>query len=178
MRSVGDDKPFELRLAEAIAWCSPRAKLAEPANSLRSDRLRPPVLETDRASTVGHVLESRAATDPDVRAASPVRAPGDLGSGRLLLYFPDESLADGAAEGATQGFFDVDNVPPWDTWVGVFRDQTADISFVDYLVSWVPREFVASVDRGIEVNPEACICWLADSTVPLAQALRLRGLVV
>jgi hypothetical protein len=177
LHSLGDDQPFELRLAETIAWCSARARPDEPAASLRSDRLQPWVLETDRATAVRRVLESRASTDRDVRAASPVSSASDLAGGRLLLYFPDANLADGAAEAETGGFFDIENVPPWDTWVGLFRDERADISYADYLVSWVPREFVASVDRGIYVNPEECILWLSDANVPLTHALRSRGLL-
>lgn len=158
-----------------MAWCSPRAKPSDPASSLRSDQLRPWVLEPDRATTVLRVLESRASTDAIVRAAAPARGRDDLGDGRLLLYFPDENLADGAAEAATGGFFDVENVPPWDTWIGLFRDESADKSSADYLVSFVPGDFVASVNRGLRVNPEECILWLADSCVPLTTALCSQG---
>ena len=41
----------------------------------------------------------------------------DLAGGRLLLYAPDENLCDGAAQSSSKGFFDVDNIPPWDTWI-------------------------------------------------------------
>jgi hypothetical protein len=41
----------------------------------------------------------------------------DLCGGRLVAYFPDDNLFDGAAEAESQGFFDVDNIPPYDTWV-------------------------------------------------------------
>jgi len=34
--SVGDDKRFARRLAQTIAWCSPRADLRDPAKALRS----------------------------------------------------------------------------------------------------------------------------------------------
>ena len=170
--SIGDDKSYELRLAQTIAWCSARADPSQPAKSLRNDELRPWVLETDRATTVRRVLEERAATDREVRSASPVQSVEDLRSGRLLLYFPDGNLADGAAEAETGGFLDIENVPPWDTWIGLFRDDSADISYADYLVSWVPSVLVASVERGIYVNPEECILWLADSNVPLVRALR------
>jgi hypothetical protein len=37
--------------------------------------------------------------------------------GRLMVYFPDAALADGAAEVQSRGFFDVHNTPPWDTWI-------------------------------------------------------------
>lgn len=39
-----------------------------------------------------------------------------------MVYFPDGDLCDGAAEQVTDGFFDVFNVPPWETWVGYFED--------------------------------------------------------
>src|SRR4051794_11881850 len=117
LHGVADDQPFELRLAQTIAWCSPRARLDDPATSLRSDRLQPSAFETERATSVSLVLESRASIDRDVGTASPVNTANDLGGGRLLLYFPDANLADGAAEVETRGFLDIENMPPWDTWV-------------------------------------------------------------
>ena len=71
--------------------------------------------------------------------------------GRLLLFVPCETLMDGAAKYSSNGFFDVNNVPPWDTWVS-FSDRT--------LVSWVPPVLVETGQRGIDANPEACISWI------------------
>ena len=70
--------------------------------------------------------------------------------GRLLLYTPSENLACGAAEASSNGFFDVNNVPPWDLWVD-FSEGT--------LVSWVPPALIDVAQMGICVNPEACIRW-------------------
>lgn len=70
--------------------------------------------------------------------------------GRLLLYTPSENLACGAAEASSNGFFDVNNVPPWDIWVD-FSEGT--------LVSWVPPALLDVAQMGIYVNPEACIRW-------------------
>jgi hypothetical protein len=70
--------------------------------------------------------------------------------GRLLLYTPSENLACGAAEVSSNGFFDVNNVPPWDIWVG-FSERT--------LVSWVPPALIEVAQMGIYVNPEECIRW-------------------
>ena len=36
-----------------------------------------------------------------------------------------------------------------------------------YLVSWVPREFLSAVQKGIDVNPEQCILWIEDADVEL-----------
>lgn len=70
--------------------------------------------------------------------------------GRLLLYAPSENLACGAAEASSNGFFDLNNVPPWDIWVD-FSEGT--------LVSWVPPALLDVAQMGIYVNPEACIRW-------------------
>ena len=71
-------------------------------------------------------------------------------NGRILLFVPSETLFDGAAQQSSNGFFDVNNVPPWDTWV----------DFVDRaIVCWVPTVLVDAVQMGIDVNPEECIRW-------------------
>jgi len=174
---IGDDTPFELRLGQAIAWCAPRADPRDPVGSLRSESLRPRVLEVDRRAAVFGVVNYRTTDRPAYRAA-PVTTAADLTGGRLLAYFPDAELSDGAAEQETGGFLDVHNAPPWDTWVALFRDPAAeDISYADYLVSWVPPAFVEAVARGIDVNPESCILWVDDTHTPLAAELRARGLL-
>jgi len=71
-------------------------------------------------------------------------------SGRLLVYFPHENLADGAADFISNGFFDTNNVPPWDLWVS-FSDGA--------LMSWVPIGLIEAAHMGIDANPEECIQW-------------------
>ncbi len=56
----------------------------------------------------------------------------------------------------TKGFFDVNNVPPWDTWV-CYLDR--------YLVSWVPPVLEELASAGIRVNPEECIQWATPAFV-------------
>jgi len=75
----------------------------------------------------------------------------DLRGGRLLLYAPEENLADGAAKYMSFGFFDVDNTPPLDVWVTYSRGT---------LLSWVPPQLLTLVQSGIDVNPECCIRWM------------------
>lgn len=80
----------------------------------------------------------------------------DTAEGRILLYAPDENLADGAARYASKGFFDVDNVPPWDTWV-CYAGRN--------LITWVPPKLEGLANAGIDVNPEACITWATSHLV-------------
>jgi len=68
--------------------------------------------------------------------------------GRLLLYTPSENLACGAAEASSNGFFDVNNIPPWDISLDLSEGT---------LVSWVPPALLDVAQMGI--HPEACIRW-------------------
>jgi hypothetical protein len=92
-------------------------------------------------------------------------------TGRVLVYFPDADLTDGAAEVASVGFFDVYNAPPWGTWIGYFEDGGAERSYTSYLLAWVPDALVGAVAAGIDVNPEQCIAWLTDAQVDLRSVL-------
>jgi hypothetical protein len=98
----------------------------------------------------------------------PIVPAGDLRGGRLLIYFPDQELADGAAEVESRGFLDVNNAPPWDTWVAFIQHEKSAQS---HLISWVPPEFLPLADAGIRVNPEECILWLDDADVDLRKQL-------
>jgi hypothetical protein len=81
--------------------------------------------------------------------------------GKILIYRPSDNLADGAAEYSSNGFFDVNNVPPWDTWFH-FSDGS--------LLSWVPNLLVPLAQEGIDANPEECIRWAEWSTLSSLEA--------
>jgi hypothetical protein len=165
-----DDVPFERRLAETIAWCAPRATIEDPKMCLRSEQLRPALLARDRASTVRSVARYR---DIEEAALPAITGPESLLGGHLLVYFPDDDLCDGASEVASRGFFDVHNVPPWDTWVALADDgPQADISFRQYLIAWVPPYLLGMAQEGIAVNVEDCIAWLDESRVGARDELR------
>lgn len=123
------------------------------AGHLRSPELRPESLP-DRKPVCSatedavHSLAAKRASLISTLGRAAKDAPA--AAGRLLVYWPNENLADGAAEYASFGFFDADNTPPWDTWVA-FSGKA--------LLSWVPGELVDLVSKGIEANPEACIGW-------------------
>jgi len=109
--------PFWERLHEAIEWCRQRIDLDHPQHCLRSDETRPRTLERDYFAAVASVATVRRHRVPSEPA------PHALGEGRLLVYFPNDELADGAAEVQSQGFFDIFNAPPWDTWVAMVEES-------------------------------------------------------
>jgi len=152
--------PLWERIRRTIAWCRGRVSPAEPETCLRTAQTRPRHFEPNYFSTVRHVAASRYGVNE--RAVPP----GSLEGGRLLIYFPDLDLADGAAEVESGGYLDVNNAPPWDTWIAMVLDAGGDAKS-PYLVSWVPREFLSAVQKGIDVNPEQCILWIEDADVEL-----------
>jgi hypothetical protein len=85
------------------------------------------------------------------------------------VYFPDQDLADGAAEVESRGVLDVNNVPPWDTWVAFIHPDSH--SHDSHLVAWIPPEFISLVDAGVQVNPEECVRWLDNADIELRKRL-------
>lgn len=161
------------RLAEVVAWCADRADPARPRDCLRSGFLAPRALERGYFDAVAHVAMSRRiALGKDAAAG-----PSPLAGGRLLAYFPDAELADGAAEAATDGYFDAYGAPPWDTWVAFAADEghpesSWRNSYGHYLVAWVPPRLVEVASAGIDATAERSLDWLRDTDAALARVLR------
>ena len=130
-----------------------RSKILDPGWYSEPDRrMFPP----DRPAQVAIVeaVVSRRAVQLRKNGHYPSTIEIGLQGGRLLLYAPNENLFDGAAEYSSRGFFDVDNIPPWDTWICFFDE---------YVVSWVPPQLLELANAGIEVNPEQCILWAPET---------------
>lgn len=171
-----------VRLAETIAWCAGRVRLDHLQGCLRTRELEPRLSRMLHitAGEVDALAERRAQAlraqgrYPEVAAGS-----GRLGSGRLLVFDPESSLSDGAAAAESGDFFDDDNVPPWDTWVGWIEEGEPRpgrwSSFDRYILVWVPGELVEVVGRGVYVNPEECLVWADELMAPLGGTLRRAG---
>jgi hypothetical protein len=92
----------------------------------------------------------------------------DISGGRLLAFFPQQTTSDGFAAEESDGFFDHHNVPPWDTWI---------YSVDDFVISFVPAQFVTHVECGLITNVEGCIMWLRDVDHPFVDMLQSDGLL-
>ena len=151
------DETLFVRIAEVIAWCNS----LEGVSQLRSASLRPRMLHNGPDDAVCDVGWARERWYRQQEFETPVEMP-DLQGGELMVYFPDQNLSDGYAELVSEGFFDVENTPPFDTWVAFFDDgpSAADHSLQRYLLCFVPRHYMALAEAGIEGNPEECILWL------------------
>jgi hypothetical protein len=180
IHSLQDEVPFEIRLAETIAWCQQCVRIEDPRKSLRSFDLTPHILAGNREWIVSSLLWARkGALSEKAKELSPVTKPDHLAGGKLLAYFPDEQVHDGASEAASKGLLDEYDSPPWDTWTGIFTEASHHSPewTRTYVVSWVPPEFISLAEEGIVVNPVDCIAWLENADVPLNRKLREKGLI-
>ena len=153
------DSDGERGLWEAATWCD---GLTTP----RSTELRPEAVPRFSLAMWREALV--AVSDRRRKLLSQtavVQAAVDITTGRILLYLPEESLGDGAAESASSGLLDKNNCPPWDTWVTVEESEdlggAGHTSF--YLASWIPARWIDAVDSGILANGAKCIEWAGTS---------------
>jgi hypothetical protein len=79
----------------------------------------------------------------------------------FIVVEPAVSLFDGAAAAASDGYFDHNNMPPWDTWVTlVLSPSRTSSDWGPALLCWVPVWARERVQAGIEVNAEECLHWV------------------
>ena len=162
-------KTLGLRLAETIAWTQHLLTLDPTNASMRSPETRPQILHSGYDDVVCDLGTTRQFRLRELGIeCSPAK---HLNNGRLLCFYQNANLTDGAAEPETNGFFDICNNPPWDTWVGHFIDDQRDLNYGAYVLCFVTQELIELVDRGIMVNPEECIQWLDESDASIQQHL-------
>ena len=80
--------------------------------------------------------------------------------GKLICCDPYETECDGGSEFYSQGFFDINEFTPWDTWVGVSSDFK-ELEFIgDKLISWVPFEHFNKIYSGMQVGLQSHVNWI------------------
>ena len=165
-------------LIETVAWCE-LTPIKPPVTRFRSPELHPDG-NLDPAhyssSLVETVCRRRAELLNERKALSLHELAKD---GQLLVFYPGLSLFDGAAELSSEGYFNFNNEPPWDTWV-YFGETPQSLEPEDYrffLLSWVPKSYLSIAQSGIDANPEGCIEWLTETTHRIPAKLYSSGLL-
>jgi hypothetical protein len=154
------DRILSIRLTETITWCNSLESVAQ----LRSSAWSQGIFHEYCDDVVCDVGRSRALWYQRQKFEVVEKMP-DFNGGELMVCFPDQNLSDGYAELVSNGFFDVENVPPYDTWVAFFDDGpgVTDRSFRRYLLCFVPHRLMKVAEAGIDGNPEQCILWLGQT---------------
>jgi len=165
---------FIKRLQETIAWCAPRVNINDPKHCLRSAQFRPdykfdpePDYDVDLWADIpmiNKLVDSRSQLLTP--ATLPTERDIDLGGGRLLIHFLGESNHNGLTADITSFYLDNNDTPPWDTWVQAFTpeswaDQSPDEvpSVFTFLISWVPPEFLETVNEATESECVGMLMW-------------------
>jgi hypothetical protein len=138
LNDVVDLHEIYRRLAETVAWCGPRASLADPKDSLRTPMLRPANLSTVANQGGNHdyewetfqqvqntlsVLADQRVERLRLEGIYPDASALDLRGGRLLVAAPLESDWCCLSEEASEGFIDALDVPAWDTWICYVQEE-------------------------------------------------------
>jgi hypothetical protein len=89
----------------------------------------------------------------------------------LLTTAICESVVDGAAQAESDGWFDENDLPPWDTWVCYARLGTRPFTSHETLVAVVPPAWQDAAGRGIRVNPLDCIQWATPEDIAAIEAI-------
>ena len=150
-------------LLETMTWCE-LTPIEPPVSRFRSPLLNPGNnLDPAHHSSflVDTVCRRRAEL---LKERKTPLLPELAKNGQLIVFYPSLSLSDGAAELSSDGYFNSDNEPPWDTWI--YFGETQQNSQPDYsffLLSWVPTSYAAIAQHGIDANPEGCIEWFNDA---------------
>ena len=155
------------RLAETVAWCSRHARADDADTSTRSPTLCPPVMALPQRQRLSRLLdlpgEAKAAVEfvcearrrELARLGIPVIPVGsDLAGGRILFTTIDTDSCE-AATGPSNGYYDLDDLPGWDTW---FHHRPTDRPW-GAIYCWVPRHLVELARSGMDVIPVMSVEW-------------------
>ena len=173
---------------KCIKWSNRVADIKNPETCFRKIQIDSDFTDNFRSEYDSQILLSRA-READMghevnRYYGPLMRPNLMG-GRMLVMRPNDTLSDGLSMQITQGFFDVDNLPPPMLTVALvdcpeFYKSDRDIILQQdfYILSYIPKSFVPMVHEAINTNPEECILWLEDEKHYTAQIFKSKGLWV
>ncbi|RTL40894.1 MAG: hypothetical protein EKK48_15065 [Candidatus Melainabacteria bacterium] len=176
-----NEKEFEQRLKETVAWCSRKCDLSK-AQYLRTAALRPQNPD-DTSLFLASSKQGSAAIEEvsqkrkKLLTKEGIQAVGttSMAGGRLLAYFLGASGHDGLTESMSDGYFDHEDTPPWDTWVCCIAgkeligpdQEPFDLRVVigqrafsaDYVLSWVPPAWIENVGEVMRCETMGAIMW-------------------
>jgi hypothetical protein len=174
MSDIFDLEPFIQSLIETVVWC--RHHLKEDDNpdilwTVTDEQMRFSYLDNTLVEPFYYrVIAARSAQVarlpiPEYEDILPL-----MQQGRFAIFLYTCTTADTAAGIVSQGFFDPFNSPPWATWVYHVEPLP---NFAEYIIAWIPSQFIDQAGNGIDVCSDESILWLTDERldIPFKAAL-------
>jgi hypothetical protein len=163
MDAIFDEGRFTQQLIETVRWCSLQLA-ADPSPAalwtVVSFPSEPLVRLTDeeREWFAHQVFEQRRLL-LEAEALMPVEeALYKARAGRFFAFFTGATLSDGVSEIESQGYFNYDAYPPYDTWIDLMYPGTGD----EHLICWLPPLFSRTASPGIVHSPDESLVWIDD----------------
>lgn len=89
--------------------------------------------------------------------------------GTILITSIDEVITDGISEMESSGFIDYNDCTPIDTWFYIADDGNNRVLF-----SWIPAQFIALAEEGINVNMLRTFEWYNTESLRLREESKIR----
>jgi len=158
------------RLQQVYSWGKDRYDTNNLQGCLRSNELKPDIRigkyfkipNAERYQAVETLAQKRTqiltlSDSVDFISNQPV-------SGRLLCFYPDDSLGDGFVAIDSGQFIDDQDCPPWDTWLcfsllNFEINSSYDLIEIPCLLSWIPEAAIDFIDNAMEQDANDCLIW-------------------
>lgn len=163
------DRGTEMHLRETAACCMHAIEVGELGKTTRTPEIRPDVLKADDAherllalrfdkEVISNAVQQVCSRRQSLIEQYKIEIPSlDYCRFNGRLYCTDfETDEFEAAMEASNGFFDVADIPGWDTWLA--HDPTIRESGLLY--GWVPNAITDAVGRGMWAIPVESIWWV------------------
>jgi len=162
-----------LRLSETVSWIELNANINDLGASIRTSLFQPPFMSLPSEARLIHLLDQphqvwaavehvclarRKALEQygiNVKPTTP-----DLTQGRLLVTTIDTDRC-GEAAILSDGFYDLNDLPGWDTWF-CFSSTPAPFGAI---FCWVPNRLVETASSGMLGIPAESVKWASNSTI-------------
>lgn len=92
--------------------------------------------------------------------------------GRIMIFDIDDTVVDGAPESVSAGYIDIEDAPPYDTWIatgGMLNEigfYIEDNTIKDVVVvAWIPKDQYFYADLGVQVACVDNLWWAASDNI-------------
>jgi hypothetical protein len=150
IRSVADWAETQIFAQWELANFRTQRLLGETTIDELKQAFDPHEFDYDSAVRIVGVVLSRRARGADTG----VLTTNGQRIGRILRHSLRETTYSCTTQDISGGFFDSQDLPPWDLWVAIHGGESAPT-----LLSWIPDILIERANAGTEASAEECFDW-------------------